>query len=105
MKHDIYTVKKAIQGDLEALESLLFLEEKMLYYKALSYVDAKEDALDAIQETAYNVILLIHQLKKPEYFSTWLCRILIHECYKLLKQRKRMRKYQLIIQKQLTALN
>ena len=38
MKHDIHTVKKAISGDAKAFEELLFQEEKMLYYKALSYV-------------------------------------------------------------------
>jgi len=38
LKHDIEIVKKAIKGDTEALETLLLLEQKMLYYKALSYV-------------------------------------------------------------------
>lgn len=94
LKHDICTVKKAMKGDTQALESLLFLEERMLYYKALSYVDTKEDALDAIQETSYHALLSIHQLRNPAYFSTWLCRILIRECYKLLKQRKRIIPYE-----------
>lgn len=94
LKHNIYTVKKAIKGDGEALEALLLLEEKMLYYKALSYVDTKEDALDAIQETSYNALLSIQQLRSPEYFSTWLFRILIRECYKLLREQKRMIPYE-----------
>ncbi|WP_399629426.1 hypothetical protein [Sporosarcina sp. SG10008] len=41
MKHDIYTVKRAINGDDRAFEELLFQEEKMLYYKALSFVGKK----------------------------------------------------------------
>lgn len=94
MKHHIYTVKKAIKGDTEALEKLLLLEQEMLYYKALSYVSTKEDALDAIQETSYNALLSIHQLKNPEYFSTWLFRILIRECYKVLREQKRMIPYE-----------
>ncbi|WP_232230175.1 hypothetical protein [Bacillus sp. J37] len=68
MKHDLHTVKRAINGDASAFEELLFKEEKMLYYKALSYVGKKEDALDAIQETTYNAFLGIGQLRNPEYF-------------------------------------
>ncbi len=94
LKHDMYTVKKAIKGDTQALETLLLLEQKMLYYKALSYVATKENALDAIQETSYNALLSIHQLRQPEYFSTWLCRILIRECYKLLREQKKMVPYE-----------
>lgn len=94
MKHDIYIVKKAIKGDTKALETLLLLEKEMLYYKALSYVSTKEDALDAIQETSYNALLSIHQLRNPEYFSTWLFRVLIRECYKLLRERKKMIPYE-----------
>jgi len=94
LKHDIHLVKKAIKGNTQALESLLLLEQKMLYYKALSYVSTKEDVLDAIQETSYNALLSIHQLRNPEYFSTWLCRILIRECYKLLREKKKMIPYE-----------
>ncbi len=94
MKHDIYTVKRAINGDVRAYEELLFLEESMLYYKALSYVGNKEDALDAIQETSCKAFLSIGQLQNPEYFSTWLFRILIRECYKLLKKRDQIIPYE-----------
>jgi RNA polymerase sigma-70 factor (ECF subfamily) len=94
MKHDLDTVKRAINGDAEAFEELLFKEEKMLYYKALSYVGKKEDALDAIQETAYNAFLAIGKLRNPEYFSTWLFRILIRECYRLLRERDQMIPYE-----------
>src|SRR4051794_32703270 len=94
MKHDIQTVKRAINGDANAFEELLFKEEKMLYYKAHSYVGKKEDALDAIQETAYNAFLAIRYLRNPEYFSTWLFRILIRECYRLLRGRDQMFPYE-----------
>lgn len=70
MKHNIHTVKKDIHGDAAAFEELLFLEEQMLYYKALSYVDNKQDALDALQETSCKAFLSIGQLRNSEYFST-----------------------------------
>lgn len=90
MEHDVQIVKRAITGDKEAFEQLLYLEEEKLYYAALSYVGNKEDALDAIQETACKAYLTVKQLKKPEFFSTWLFRILIHECYRLLKKGQRI---------------
>lgn len=94
VKHDVHTVKRAINGDAKAFEELLILEEKMLYYKALSYVGKKEDALDAIQETSCKAFLSIGQLQNPEYFSTWLFRILIRECYQLLKKRNQIIPYE-----------
>ena len=94
MKHDELTVKRAIKGDASAFETLLFLEEKVLYFKALSYVRKQEDVLDVIQETAYHAFLSIKQLRHPEYFSTWLMKILIRECYKLLKNRNQMIPYE-----------
>ncbi|MDQ0225753.1 sigma-70 family RNA polymerase sigma factor [Metabacillus niabensis] len=94
MKHDLHTVERAIKGDAAAFEELLFLEEKMLYYKAISYVGNKEDALDAIQEATCKAFLSIGKLKNPEYFSTWLFKILIHECYNLLRKRKQIIPYE-----------
>ncbi|WP_445684070.1 sigma-70 family RNA polymerase sigma factor [Ureibacillus sp. FSL K6-2830] len=89
MKHDIELVEKAIKGDATAFEQLLIKEEQMLYYKALSYVGRKEDALDVIQETACKAFLAIKDLRNP----TWLFRILIRECYQLLMKRNRMIPY------------
>ncbi len=94
MEHDIAIVKQAIAGNKEAFEQLLILEEEKLFYTALSYVGQKEDALDAIQEAACKAYLSVHQLKQPEFFTTWLFRILIHECYRLLKKGQKMIPYE-----------
>jgi len=94
MEHDISIVQQAIAGDKEAFEQLLILEEEKLFYTALSYVGQKEDALDAIQEAACKAYLSVGQLKQPEFFSTWLFRILIHECYRLLKKGQKIIPYE-----------
>lgn len=39
-----------------------------------------EDAADAIQDTILTCFEKLHTLKKPEYFKTWMIRILINEC-------------------------
>lgn len=89
MKYDIDTVERAVNGDARAFEELIGIEKERLYYKALSYVGNKEDASDAVQEALYKAFLSISQLQHPPYFSTWLFKILIRECYRLLKKRNR----------------
>lgn len=90
MKHDLNTVERAVNGDAEAFEELIATEKQRLFYKALSYVGNKEDALDAVQETLYKAFLSIGQLQQPPYFSTWLFKILIRECYRLQKKRHQL---------------
>ncbi len=82
-------MKKAIQGDTKAFDLIIEQEKPRLLAKAISYVDNQEDALDIVQETCLKAYQSIYQLKEPKYFSTWLFKILIHECYAALSKRKR----------------
>ena len=45
---------------------------------AYVYVKNKDDALDVVQEVAYQSFKKIDTLKKPEYFKTWLIKIAIN---------------------------
>ncbi|WP_153463734.1 MULTISPECIES: sigma-70 family RNA polymerase sigma factor [Sediminibacillus] len=89
MKHSSL-VKKAIKGDEAAFETLVKNESEKLYKTAFLYVKNKEDALDVLQETIYKAFVSINQVKKPEYFYTWLTKILIHTAYELLRKRKKV---------------
>ena len=53
------------------------------------HVRNKEDALDVLQETVYKAFISINQLKNPEFFSTWLIKILMRSSYSLLKKKKK----------------
>ncbi|GGE81057.1 sigma-70 family RNA polymerase sigma factor [Priestia taiwanensis] len=86
----IALVKKARKGDDEAFEQLISMHQERLYRTAYMYVQNKEDALDVIQETVYKAYMSIEQLKKPEYFLTWLTRILIHHAYQVLNEKKKV---------------
>ncbi len=86
---NIDLVKKAIKGDEEAFETLIKNESEKLYRTAFLYVQNKEDALDVVQETVYKAFVSIRKVKNPEYFSTWLTRILIHTAFALLKKQQR----------------
>ncbi|MBN8192890.1 sigma-70 family RNA polymerase sigma factor [Bacillus sp. NTK074B] len=87
---DVKLVKKAIKGNEQAFEKLIHSESEKLYRTAFLYVRNKEDALDVVQETVCKAFISISRLKNPEYFSTWLIKILIHTAYGILKKQKRM---------------
>lgn len=82
-------VRAAIDGQQAAFEQLVEAEKSMLLAKAYSYVGNREDASDIVQETLLQAFKSIHQLKEPKYFSTWLFKILIRQCFAFLRQKKR----------------
>ena len=55
--------------------------------KAILISDA--DCEDAMQEAMMKAWSRLAQLRTPDLFETWLCRILINECKAILRQRKR----------------
>ena len=87
---NINVVKKAIKGNEKAFELLLKQESSKLYRTAYLYVGNKEDALDVVQETVYKAYKSIGSLKSPEYFSTWIIKILIRTAYRILEKNKKL---------------
>lgn len=49
-----------------------------LYRMAYVYVKNEQDALDVMQETAYRAYKNYHTLQNPQYFKTWVTRIVIN---------------------------
>ena len=82
-------VRAAIEGHQEAFEQLIKTEKSKLFAKAYSYVGTKEDAADIVQETLLQAYKSIHQLKEPKYFSTWLFKILLRQCFAFLRKKKK----------------
>ncbi|MGG2094665.1 sigma-70 family RNA polymerase sigma factor [Bacillus sp. S13(2024)] len=89
---EIKLVKKAKKGDDAAFEKLISLHQDQLYRTAYMYVQNKEDALDIVQETVYKAYVSLEQLQKLNFFLTWLTRILIHNAYQLLNEKKKVQK-------------
>ena len=71
-------VRKAQRGDGEAFTKLFSFYEKEMYRIAFLNVKNEADALDVMQEAAYRAFKNIKSLKQPEYFQTWLIRIVIN---------------------------
>lgn len=64
------------------------IKDKM-YRIAFLYVNNKDLAIDAVDESIFKGLKAIKKLREPQYMETWLIRILINECNKELKKRKR----------------
>lgn len=60
-----------------------------LYRTAYLYLGSEAYALDAVDEAIYLGLLHYRRLCRPEYFDTWLTRILINACNAELRRRKR----------------
>ena len=82
-------VKKAQQGDAEAFIELIEQNRMTLQRVAYGYFRGEEDVADVIQDTILDAFEHIRKLKKPEYFRTWLVRILMNNCNRLYNQNRK----------------
>lgn len=76
----IQLVKRAMKSDTDAFLELMERNSLAMYKVARGILNNDEDAADAIQDTILTCFEKLHTLKKPEYFKTWMIRILINEC-------------------------
>lgn len=60
-----------------------------LYKTALLYLGDESAAMDVLDEAVYKALKNIRKLRQPEYFDTWITRILINECHNENRRRKR----------------
>lgn len=67
-----------------------------LYRTALLYVGNETVAIDAVGESIYLALRSLRQLRQPEYFDTWITRILINQCKKALRHKQREQLWQTI---------
>ncbi|MFJ7952602.1 sigma-70 family RNA polymerase sigma factor [Lysinibacillus sp. NPDC096418] len=83
-------VLKAQKGNDKAFLKLFQQYEEDIYRMAYVYVKNKDDALDIVQEVAYQSFKNISTLKKPEYFKTWMMKIAINCALNLIKKNKKV---------------
>lgn len=60
-----------------------------LYRTALLYLGGESQATDAVDEAIYKGFLARKKLRQPEYFTTWLTRILMNVCNAELRRQRR----------------
>jgi RNA polymerase sigma-70 factor (ECF subfamily) len=60
-----------------------------LYKTAFLYLGNETMAMDVVDEAVYKGLCSYRKLRHPEYFTTWMTRILINECHNEQRRRKR----------------
>lgn len=69
-------IKRARQQDADAFTTLMQSQMQAMYKIARAMLKNDEDAADAISETIFTCWEKIGQLKRIEFFKTWMTRIL-----------------------------
>lgn len=73
----------------EQLGELIIASKESLYRVAKSILKNDADCEDAVSEMIVLSFAKRETLRDDRYAKTWITRILIHECYHILKKRKR----------------
>jgi RNA polymerase sigma-70 factor, ECF subfamily len=81
-------IELAKKGDKDAFKRLIDKYEFSLYIVARGFLKQKVDIEDALQETIIKSYKGIVNLRKNEFFKTWIIRIMINECTKILQKKK-----------------
>ncbi len=82
-------VKQAQHRNPEAFIRLMEENRQAMQRVAFGFFRNEEDVADAIQDTILDAWEGIGGLKKPDYFKTWLIRILINNCNKIFNHNKK----------------
>lgn len=81
-------VKKAVRGNVQAYGELIERHKHYFYKIAFSYCGNEQDALDVVQESIVKGYRNIKKLRKEQYFSTWMTRILLNTAKDCLNKRR-----------------
>ncbi|KAB1439441.1 MAG: sigma-70 family RNA polymerase sigma factor [Candidatus Galacturonibacter soehngenii] len=86
-KEELHLVKKAMKGNPKAYGNLIHYYQDYLYKTAFLYVKDEDSALDIVQESILKGYESIRKLKHPQFFKTWITKILINNSLTVLKRR------------------
>lgn len=81
-------VRRAIRGDMTALDALFARHNRALYQTALRVLGNAEDAEDALQEGLLSAYRNLPRFEGRSQFSTWLTRIVINAALMRLRSRR-----------------
>lgn len=75
---EVKLAKKAMHGNVNAYGQLIEIHKVYLYRTAYLYVKNEDAALDIVSECVVKAFSSIKNMKEPQYFKTWLTKILIN---------------------------
>ena len=73
----------------EQLGQLILSSEQQLYATARTILNQDQDCADAIQEAIVKAFSKYGSLKEDRFAKSWLIRILINECYNILRREQK----------------
>lgn len=79
--------------DQETFTALVRQGEPTFYRVAKAILHHEADVEDAVQEGLLKAYQNRNKLKNEAFFQTWLTRIIINECYSLLRKNKRIQPF------------
>lgn len=74
----------------EQLGNLIIASQETMYRVAKTLLRSDADCADAIQEAVVKAFSGIQTLRKDSYAKTWLVRIVINECYAIMRRQQRL---------------
>lgn len=83
-------IRKAKKGDADAFTELMMSQMSGMYRIARAILLNDEDAADAISETILTCFEKLGTLKENRYFKTWMTKILMNQCYEIIRANKHM---------------
>lgn len=79
-------IERAKNGDEQAFTEIIVSIESDLYKIARMRLECEDDINEAVQETIIQTFKSLKKIKKPEFFKTWLIKVLINKCNKIYKK-------------------
>lgn len=80
----------ACSGDLEAFTRLVKKYEQSMYRVSRSILPSENECLDAAQEAIIKAHHSLTTLRDPRLFKSWLMRILVNECNRLIRKTSKL---------------
>lgn len=74
----------------EQLGEIIIESQDSLYHVAKTLLSNDADCCDAIQESIVKAFSKIQTLRSDKYVKTWLTRILINECYAIMRRERKV---------------
>lgn len=90
LKNHIWTTEKGgVKMDKESFSEVILNATDELYRVSKAILKNDYDCEDAVQEAIAKAFQKLGTLRQEKYAKTWLIRILIHECYHILRYKSK----------------
>lgn len=80
--------------DREKFLQLTLEAESTLFHISFSILHDEQDCADAVQEGILKAYMQRNKLREIKYFKTWLVRIVINECYGILRKNRKHQRFE-----------